>query len=80
LNCLQRDFPCDRGLPRYSSFGINCGGPQITSSSSSQLVYEQDNEALGPATYYLNPERRWGVSNVGLRDNPAYTASTQRQF
>ncbi|GJU97927.1 probable LRR receptor-like serine/threonine-protein kinase [Tanacetum coccineum] len=80
LNCLQRDFPCDRGSPRYSSFGINCGGPQITSSSSSQLVYEQDNEALGPATYYLNPERRWGVSNVGLRDNPAYTASTQRQF
>ncbi|GJZ86424.1 probable LRR receptor-like serine/threonine-protein kinase [Tanacetum coccineum] len=78
LNCLQRDFPCDRGSPRYSSFGINCGGPRITSSS--QLVHEQDNEALGPATYYLNPERRWGVSNVGLRDNPAYTASTQRQF
>nr|GEV88222.1 probable LRR receptor-like serine/threonine-protein kinase At1g56140 [Tanacetum cinerariifolium] len=78
LNCLRRDFPCDRGSPRYSSFGINCGGPQITSSS--RLVHEQDNEALGPATYYLTPERRWGVSNVGQRDNPAYTASTQRQF
>ncbi|PWA90608.1 leucine-rich repeat transmembrane protein kinase [Artemisia annua] len=78
LNCLQRDFPCGRGSPRYSDFGINCGGPQITSSS--RLVHEQDNEALGPATYYLTPERRWGVSNVGQRDNPTYTAFTQRQF
>ncbi|CAH1450900.1 unnamed protein product [Lactuca virosa] len=33
LNCLQRDFPCDRGSPRYSNFGINCGGPRITSSN-----------------------------------------------
>ncbi|GKD61253.1 probable LRR receptor-like serine/threonine-protein kinase [Tanacetum coccineum] len=78
LNCLQRDFPCNRGSPRYSSFGINCGGPQLTSST--RLVYEQDNEALGSATYYVTSARRWGVSNVGQRDRPAYTASTQRQF
>nr|XP_043621056.1 probable LRR receptor-like serine/threonine-protein kinase At1g56140 [Erigeron canadensis] len=78
LNCLQRDFPCNRDTPRYSSFGINCGGPQITSSS--QIVHERENEPLGSATYYLTSERRWGVSNVGSRDNPEYTASTSRQF
>ncbi|KAL7590818.1 hypothetical protein Lser_V15G35420 [Lactuca serriola] len=78
LNCLQSGFPCNRGSPIYSDFGINCGGPQITSSS--QLVHEQDNEQLGPATYYLTPERRWGVSNVGRRDNPRYTAFALRQF
>ncbi|KAI3510075.1 hypothetical protein L1887_25602 [Cichorium endivia] len=78
LNCLQGNFPCDRGSPRYSSFGINCGGPQITSSR--QIVHEQESEALGAATYYLDPDRRWGVSNVGQRMNPKYLASTQRQF
>ncbi|KAL4554372.1 hypothetical protein LXL04_039510 [Taraxacum kok-saghyz] len=78
LNCLQNGFPCGRGSPIYSDFGINCGGPRITSSS--QLVYEQDNESLGPSTYYLTPERRWGVSNVGRRDNPLYTVYSQRQF
>ncbi|CAH1419858.1 unnamed protein product [Lactuca virosa] len=78
LNCLQRGFPCGRGSPIYSDFGINCGGPRITSSS--RLVHEQENESLGPATYYLTPERRWGVSNVGRRDNPADIVSSQRQF
>ncbi|KAI7747118.1 hypothetical protein M8C21_031377, partial [Ambrosia artemisiifolia] len=78
LNCLQRNFPCFRGSPRYSSFGINSGGPAITSSN--RILHEQENEALGPATYYVTSERRWGVSNVGQRDNPRYTASTSRQF
>ncbi|KAL4554459.1 hypothetical protein LXL04_039289, partial [Taraxacum kok-saghyz] len=68
LNCLQSGFPCNRGSPRYSDFGINCGGPQITSSS--EIVHEQDNETLGPATYYITPERRWAVSNVGRREHP----------
>ncbi|KAL4554356.1 hypothetical protein LXL04_039493 [Taraxacum kok-saghyz] len=79
LNCLQRGFPCGRGSPIYSNFGINCGGPQITSSS--QIVHEQDNKPLGPSTYYLNPERRWAVSNVGRRDILRNnTESTKRQF
>ncbi|XP_023757155.1 probable LRR receptor-like serine/threonine-protein kinase At1g56140 [Lactuca sativa] len=79
LNCLQRDFPCGRGSPRYSNLGINCGGPQITSSS--QIVHEQDNNPLGPATYYLTPERRWGVSNVARRDIPSNSIDpTQRYF
>ncbi|CAI9295303.1 unnamed protein product [Lactuca saligna] len=78
LNCLQRDFPCDRGSPRYSTFGINCGGPRITSSS--QIVHEQDNQLLGPAAYYSTPKRRWGVSNLGQSDSPRYTVSTTRDF
>ncbi|KAD5318021.1 hypothetical protein R6Q59_033352 [Mikania micrantha] len=78
LNCLQRNFPCDRGSPRYSNFGINCGGPSITSSN--QILHQQENEGLGAATYYVTSERRWGVSNVGQRDNPRYTASSSRQF
>ncbi|KAJ0501035.1 putative non-specific serine/threonine protein kinase [Helianthus annuus] len=78
LNCLQRNFPCGHGSPIYSSFAINCGGSEITSSS--QIVYDQENETLGAATYYVTSERRWGVSNAGQRENPAYTASLARQF
>ncbi|KAK9070626.1 hypothetical protein SSX86_011028 [Deinandra increscens subsp. villosa] len=78
LNCLQRNFPCDRGSPKYSNFGINCGGPSITSSN--QLLHEQDNEALGAATQYVTSERRWGVSNVGQRANPRYTTASSRHF
>ncbi|KAL4554203.1 hypothetical protein LXL04_039674 [Taraxacum kok-saghyz] len=71
LNCLQRD----------SIFGINCGGPQM--KSSNQIVDEQDNEPLGPSTYYLTPERRWVVSNVGnpvRLSNTTDIESTKRQF
>ncbi|KAK9937487.1 hypothetical protein M0R45_014273 [Rubus argutus] len=64
VECLQRDFPCNRGPGLYNNFGIKCGGPQITSSNG--IVYEKENETLGPATYFVNDESRWGVSNVGL--------------
>ncbi|KAL0407100.1 UNVERIFIED_CONTAM: putative LRR receptor-like serine/threonine-protein kinase [Sesamum latifolium] len=70
LNCLQRNFPCNRGAPVYSSFAINCAGLQIVSSD--EIVYESDNETLGPATHYVTPTRKWAVSNVGL---PADTGS-----
>ena len=46
-----------------SEFAIKCGGPQITSSNG--IVYERDNETLGPATYYVVDTNRWAVSNVG---------------
>ncbi|GAA0147304.1 hypothetical protein LIER_07039 [Lithospermum erythrorhizon] len=81
LNCLQRNFPCNRGSPIYSTFAIKCGGPQITSSS--QVVYETDNETLGPANYYMTGTSRWGVSNVGLpsdSSNPQYKTNTLSQF
>ncbi|KAI3510103.1 hypothetical protein L1887_25633 [Cichorium endivia] len=84
LNCLQRDFLCDTRSPINSSIGINCGGPPITSSN--QIVYDGDNGTSGAALYYLTGnERRWGVTNVGLRglrglsDIPKYINSTQRQ-
>ncbi|XP_073303387.1 probable LRR receptor-like serine/threonine-protein kinase At1g56140 [Primulina huaijiensis] len=79
LNCLQRNFPCQRGSPIYSSFAVKCGGPQIRSSD--QTVYEMDNETLGPATYYMTSTGRWAVSNAGMAsDNPRYLTSSLYQF
>uniref|UniRef100_A0A251TBG1 non-specific serine/threonine protein kinase n=1 Tax=Helianthus annuus TaxID=4232 RepID=A0A251TBG1_HELAN len=78
LECLQRNFPCARGSPRYSDFGINCGGPPYTSSN--RLLHAQETEELGEATYYVNSERRWGVSNVGQRQNSNSTVFSSRQF
>ncbi|KAL1814146.1 hypothetical protein ACET3Z_024211 [Daucus carota] len=81
LNCLQRGFPCNRGLPRYYNFSVKCGGPQVTSSD--RIVYERDNQTLGPATYYVNPANRWAVSNVGLHagsNNPQYIYASSSQF
>ncbi|KAL0009152.1 hypothetical protein SO802_010654 [Lithocarpus litseifolius] len=81
LSCLQRDFPCNRGAGRYFEFAIKCGGPQITSSNG--IVYERDNETLGPATYYVVDTDRWAVSNVGYftgTKNAQYTSSSSSQF
>ncbi|KAH7860420.1 hypothetical protein Vadar_013198 [Vaccinium darrowii] len=81
LSCLQRNFPCSRNSPVYSSFAIKCGGPQITSSS--QIVYEKDNETLGPATYYVTSTNRWAVSNAGLfvdNNNASYVSFSSSQF
>ncbi|KAI3466322.1 hypothetical protein Pfo_022985 [Paulownia fortunei] len=81
LDCLQRNFPCYRGSPIYSSFAVKCGGPQIRSSD--QVVYEMDNEPLGPATYYMTNTGRWAVSNVGLpsdSSSPQYRSASLSQF
>ncbi|KAJ8532662.1 hypothetical protein K7X08_012585 [Anisodus acutangulus] len=81
LDCLQRNFPCNRGSPRYSRFAIKCGGPQITSTN--QILYERDNETLGPATYFMTSTGRWAVSNAGLhsdRPNQSFTSFSSSQF
>ncbi|XP_023882769.1 probable LRR receptor-like serine/threonine-protein kinase At1g56140 isoform X2 [Quercus suber] len=81
LSCLQQDFPCNRGAGRYSEFAVKCGGPQITSSNG--IVYERDNETLGPATYYVVDTDRWAVSNVGYfsgTKNAQYTSFSSSQF
>ncbi|KAK4594660.1 hypothetical protein RGQ29_018378 [Quercus rubra] len=81
LSCLQRGFPCNRGTGRYSEFAIKCGGPPITSSNG--IMYERDNETLGPATYYVVDTNRWAVSNVGYfsgTNSPLYTSSSSSQF
>ncbi|GMP41857.1 hypothetical protein CsSME_00011807 [Camellia sinensis var. sinensis] len=76
LSCLQRNFPCN-----HSNFAVKCGGPQITSSN--QIIYERDNETLGPATYYVTSTNRWAVSNVGRfgeNNNAQYTSFSSSQF
>ncbi|KAK3217836.1 hypothetical protein Dsin_011806 [Dipteronia sinensis] len=81
LNCLQRNFPCNRGAGIYYNFSIKCGGPQITSSNG--IVYERDNTTLGPSSYFVADTSRWGVSNVGYftgSNNPQYTSFSQSQF
>ncbi|KAF5955019.1 hypothetical protein HYC85_007875 [Camellia sinensis] len=55
------------------NFSIKCGGPQITSNN--QIIYERDNETLGPASYYVTSENRCAVSNVGL-----FIDSSQPQY
>ncbi|XP_031119324.1 probable LRR receptor-like serine/threonine-protein kinase At1g56140 isoform X2 [Ipomoea triloba] len=80
LNCLQNNFQCPQGTPIYSSFAINCGGQQITSSNG--IVYESD-ETLGPATYYMTSTGRWAVSNAGLSidsNRTEYTAFSSSGF
>ncbi|KAJ0042009.1 hypothetical protein Pint_17746 [Pistacia integerrima] len=75
LNCLQRNFPCNRGSPIYSSYAVKCGGQELTSYNS--IVYESDDENLGPATYYVTADR-WRVSNIGYftgSENPRYKSS-----
>ncbi|KAG5532890.1 hypothetical protein RHGRI_027240 [Rhododendron griersonianum] len=78
LDCIQQNFPCLGDFPsspKYSDFAINCGGPNLTSSS--QIVYEGDNDALGPASYYEASTKRWAVSNVGQfndKNNAPYTS------
>ncbi|KAI7745721.1 hypothetical protein M8C21_022198, partial [Ambrosia artemisiifolia] len=52
LECLQRNFPCARGSPRYSGFGVNCGGP--SSNSANQILHDEESEELGAATYYVS--------------------------
>ncbi|KAG5546875.1 hypothetical protein RHGRI_018890 [Rhododendron griersonianum] len=81
LNCLQRNFPCNRSSPIYSSFAIKCGGPQIIASN--QIVYESDDETLGAASYNVTSTNRWAVSNVGRfinSNNPQYQSFSSQQF
>ncbi|CAO2831785.1 unnamed protein product [Amaranthus hypochondriacus] len=81
LNCLENGFPCNSGLGRYSDFAIKCGGSQIRASN--QVVYESENEPLGPATYFVASSDKWAVSNVGLftnKKNVSYVANLLSQF
>ncbi|CAM8894016.1 unnamed protein product [Rhodiola kirilowii] len=83
LECLQRNFPCNRGTGIYSDFAIKCGGSEIRSSSN--VVFESDRKALGPATNFMTASERWAVSNVGRfdedeNDNASYIAFSSSQF
>ncbi|KAL5061704.1 hypothetical protein RYX36_023441 [Vicia faba] len=82
LNCLQKTFACNRGAAaRYSDFAIKCGGPQIRSTDG--IVYQTDNETLGPATYFVTDTERWAVSNAGIftgNNNPGFKSFVTNQF
>ncbi|ESQ29848.1 hypothetical protein EUTSA_v10011215mg [Eutrema salsugineum] len=81
LNCLQKNFICNRGKPIYSEFSINCGGPQIRSVSGA--VFEKEDEDLGPASFFVSDVQRWAASSVGLfagSSNNIYIATSQAQF
>ncbi|KAG5527561.1 hypothetical protein RHGRI_028465 [Rhododendron griersonianum] len=78
LSCLQRNFPCNRNL--VNNFSVKCGGPETISN---QIIYERDNETLGPATYYVSSTNRWAVSNVGRfgdDNNSKYTSDSSSPF
>ncbi|KAJ4754844.1 Leucine-rich repeat transmembrane protein kinase [Rhynchospora pubera] len=64
LECLQRDIPCHKGSPIYSSFAIRCGGPTSLTTQDG-TVYQPDNANLSAASYYVTRATRWGVSTVG---------------
>ncbi|KAH7528125.1 hypothetical protein FEM48_Zijuj05G0038600 [Ziziphus jujuba var. spinosa] len=80
LKCLQQNFRCNQGHETYKILAINYGGQEIISSD--RLVYERDNEILGPATYFISNSKRWAVCNVGHftgKTNP-YISFSPRQF
>ncbi|RVX02516.1 putative LRR receptor-like serine/threonine-protein kinase [Vitis vinifera] len=87
LNCLQQNFPCNQGSGICHQFeGLQLCNQVWWSSDyifSDQIVFEWDNETLGPATYYVTDANRWAVSNVGLfsgSNNPQYTSKSSSQF
>ncbi|KAM6551617.1 hypothetical protein CsatB_001425 [Cannabis sativa] len=63
LECLQRDFPCNRNAAPYTNFSLKCGGPEVRGNTG--IVYEAERLYLGPAKFYVIDER-WAVSKVGL--------------
>ncbi|KAM1138354.1 hypothetical protein ACFX2B_035850 [Malus domestica] len=80
LNCLQRNFPCNRNAPRYANFSINCGGKQMTGSDG--ILYETEDSALGAATFNVTSTEKWAVSNAGLfsdRKDPSFLENTLAQ-
>ncbi|KAJ3693539.1 hypothetical protein LUZ60_009019 [Juncus effusus] len=64
LNCLQRDIPCHKEPPSYSSFAIRCGAPTPLRAQDG-TVYQPDNVNLSAASFFVTDDKNWGVSNVG---------------
>ncbi|KAK4588891.1 hypothetical protein RGQ29_019772 [Quercus rubra] len=43
LNCLQRNFPCNRNPPLYANFSIKCGGPEMPAEVSNVGLFAERN-------------------------------------
>ncbi|XP_010243675.1 PREDICTED: probable LRR receptor-like serine/threonine-protein kinase At1g56140 isoform X3 [Nelumbo nucifera] len=79
LGCLQRNFPCNRGTPRYAKFAIKCGDKTMKDSNGDEFEGETYN--ISAASYFVTDNRKWAVSNAGIffdRENPSYLQSTVR--
>ncbi|KAJ4848732.1 hypothetical protein Tsubulata_043978 [Turnera subulata] len=80
LDCLQRNFPCNRNKPLYANFAIKCGGREMRTADGT--VFEAENTTLGSASFNVTSTQKWAVSNVGLyadRQNPEYIQNTLAQ-
>ncbi|ESR62015.1 hypothetical protein CICLE_v10014117mg [Citrus x clementina] len=79
LNCLQRNFTCNRNAPQYANFSIKCASPEMRADN---IVYEGDNSYLGASAFVVTNTEKWAVSKVGLfngRENASYVLNTQDQ-
>ncbi|GLT51147.1 hypothetical protein SLA2020_245770 [Shorea laevis] len=79
LNCLQRNFPCNRNSPRYAKFAIKCGGPEMIVDG---ITYEAEASYLGIASFNVINTEKWAVSNMGSisdRNNRIYVQNTSAQ-
>ncbi|XP_050231630.1 probable LRR receptor-like serine/threonine-protein kinase At1g56140 [Mercurialis annua] len=77
LNCLQRNFPCNRNAPRYANFSIKSGGPEMRADG---ILFEAENSSLGAASIRVIDTQKWAVSITGFyadRQNPTYIEDTQ---
>lgn len=62
-----------------ANFAIKCGGLQMTADG---IVFEAENNSMGPATFNVTSTQKWAVSSVGLyddRENPMYVQNTFAQ-
>ncbi|KAJ0017612.1 hypothetical protein Pint_11484 [Pistacia integerrima] len=64
LNCLQRNFPCNKNAPRYSSFAIKCGGEEMKVDI---IVCEADGYDLGGASCIVLDTEKLAISDAGLK-------------
>ncbi|XP_077237923.1 uncharacterized protein LOC143879429 [Tasmannia lanceolata] len=82
LYCLQEGSSCTSNGPEYSTFSVNCGGPEQISSAG--IDFYGDTAILGPASSYINSKDQWAVSNTGLYisnpNGPTYIARTDSQI
>ncbi|KAJ0081114.1 hypothetical protein Patl1_11676 [Pistacia atlantica] len=74
LNCLQRNFPCNKNAPRYSSFAIKCGGEEMKVDS---IVYEADSYDLGGASFIVLDTQKWAISDAGLFSDGQFNTHVQ---
>ncbi|XP_010243680.1 PREDICTED: probable LRR receptor-like serine/threonine-protein kinase At1g56140 [Nelumbo nucifera] len=77
LECLQRNFPCNRGTPRYAKIAINCGGETMKDTNGDE--FDQENYNMSATSYFVTDNRKWAVSNAGIffdKANLIYIHST----